>query len=111
MADPGEHDVETLHEGRFLRLVRRGRWEFCQRTTGTGVVGLIATTDHDEIVLIEQSRPAVGGVCIELPAGLVGDDGEADEPLESAAKRELLEETGFEADHVERLCHGVVSAA
>jgi len=108
VAGDATQDVTTLREGRFLRLARRATWEVCQRTTGTGVVGMIATTDAGEIVLVEQDRPPLGRRCVELPAGIVGDEG--DETVEAAARRELLEETGFAADRVERACHGVVSA-
>jgi ADP-ribose pyrophosphatase len=48
---------------------------------------------------------------IELPAGLVGDiAGEEDERLETAAGRELLEETGYRASRLELLTSGPPSA-
>ena len=48
---------------------------------------------------------------IEIPAGLAGDiEGSEDEALEIAAKRELLEETGYEAREMTRLTDGAVSA-
>ena len=65
----------------------------------------------DEVVLIEQLRVPAGARCIELPAGLAGDEpGTEDEPFETAARRELLEETGYEAGRLEHLYEGVVSA-
>ena len=102
-------DVEILGTGRFLRLIRRGKWEIAERTVGTAVVGVIAVTDAGELVLVEQYRPAVAAPCIELPAGLVGDD-DAAEGLEVAARRELEEETGFEARHWTYLYEGASSA-
>lgn len=92
---------EILGEGRFLELVRDGQWEFVRRKNISGIVVIVAVTDARELVLVEQARPAVGGRVIELPAGLAGDQGE--ESLDEAARRELLEETGYLADRWERL--------
>ena len=81
----------TIASGRFLRFVQRDGWEFVTRSNASGVVAIIALTDDDELILIEQHRPPLGRTVIEIPAGLVGDDaektGEAD--LE-AARREFL---------------------
>jgi ADP-ribose pyrophosphatase len=53
----------------------------------------------------------VGKRVIELPAGLAGDaKGHEDEDLEVAARRELLEETGYEARRMERVAAGAASA-
>lgn len=111
-AAPPDHDAPAtvLAAGRFLQLVRRGRWEFVERIRGVGAAALVAVTDEDAIVLITQPRPALGGLTIELPAGLVGDtDGMEDEDAALAAGRELVEETGFEAATIERLCAGPTS--
>jgi ADP-ribose pyrophosphatase len=100
-------DREVLGEGRFLRLVREGRWEWAERTNCRGAAVLVALTDDDRILLIEQPRPAVGGIAVELPAGLIGDlaPTSRESPLESA-RRELLEETGHDAAHVIPLVTG-----
>lgn len=95
----------SLHEGRFLALRRRGRWEFVERVNAFGAAVLIAVTEHDEIVLVEQYREPLQGPCIENPAGLAGDQPGEDDIL-SAARRELLEETGFEAAQVELIMSG-----
>lgn len=93
--------IEILAEGRHLRLVRAGSYEYCERKGITGIVAIVAVTAEDEIVLVEQERPPVGGRVLEIPAGLAGDGGP--ETLETAARRELLEETGYEAALWERL--------
>jgi ADP-ribose pyrophosphatase len=100
--------IESLGRGNWLELVRDGRWEFVRRTNVSGVVAMIAITDADEIVLVEQMRPALGRPCIEIPAGLVGDV-DAGEDMLDAAKRELEEETGFVAEHWTRLFDGAAS--
>lgn len=57
-------------------------------------INVIALTPDDEIILVEQYRIGVDEITLELPGGMV-DSGET--PVE-AAKRELLEETGFSSD-------------
>lgn len=104
-------DLKTLHEGRHLSLLARDRWEFVRRSGVTGVVAICAITDDDRIVLVEQHRPPLNRRVLELPAGLAGDiQGAEDEPLVEAAKRELLEETGYEASTWFDLGHGPASA-
>jgi ADP-ribose pyrophosphatase len=102
----GTGEVTTIAAGKYLRLVRRGTWEYAERLGASGAVCIIAVTDDHKLVLIEQQRPAMGGPVIELPAGLVGDGEDAGEPGSAAANRELIEETGFEALHIEEVAHG-----
>ena len=88
----------TLAQTPYLRLIDRGGWSFVQRTTGVGVVAIMALTDDEKLILVEQHRPPVNQTVLELPAGLVGDlKDQPTEQLEQAARRELLEETGYEA--------------
>lgn len=106
-----QRSLETLASGKYLVLVRDGRWEFVRRTNTTGVVAIIAVTDDGRIVLTEQHRAAVRCPVIELPAGLAGDvPGEEDEALRVAAERELLEETGYQAAKWTQVAHGPPSA-
>lgn len=111
MTDPPmTDDPEILHSGRYLRLVQRAGWEFATRVH-PAVVVLIAWTDDDELLLVEQYREPVARCCIELPAGLVGDQPDAaDEPEREAAARELEEETGYRAGHLEELMRCPTSA-
>ena len=102
---------ETVAEGKFVRLVRQGKWEYATRKKVSGIVGIIAVTDDRKLVLVEQDRPPVGKRVIELPAGLAGDEaGHKSEDLADAARRELLEETGYEAGNMVRVAEGAASA-
>lgn len=56
---------------------------------------IVCITNEQQLVLVRQYRHGVGRVTLELPAGALDVN---EEPL-SAAKRELLEETGYEAAH------------
>lgn len=60
---------------------------------------IVAITDEERVLVVRQYRPAVERYTLELPAGLV-DPGEAPE---LSARRELLEETGYEAGEMEAL--------
>jgi ADP-ribose pyrophosphatase len=103
--------IEELYRGRFLRLVRRGTWEYAERLNTNPPVGIVAVTPEGKLLLVEQMRPPIGCTCIELPAGLVGDlAGRETESFETAAIRELEEETGFTADHIAFLTQGPATA-
>ena len=91
------------YRGRYLNLVERDQWEFVTRSNAHAVVVLIAVTDDRELVLVEQHRRPLDARVIELPAGLVGDTGDTNEPILEAAGRELIEETGFEASGLEHI--------
>ena len=91
-------EPRVVAEGRFLRFVKRGHWEYVERVNVRDVAVLVPVTEKDEIVLVEQYRIPVQAAMVELPAGLVGDEeGLRNEDLLDAANRELEEETGFRA--------------
>lgn len=93
--------VETMCEGKFVRLLRRGRWEYVSRARNIAAVAILA--EHDgRVILVDQPRVGPGVRCLELPAGLVGDEDPA-EGIESTAVKELEQETGFTAGRMERL--------
>ena len=95
---------EIMSEGRFITAVRDGRWEYVRRARNIRAVVILAETDAGEVVLIEQHRVPIGRRCLELPAGLIGDDdGAEDDTVEAAGARELVEETGYRPERVERL--------
>lgn len=93
--------VQTMWAGKYISALKRGRWEYVSRTGSTNAVVILA--EHDgKVILIEQYRVPVGGRCLELPAGLVGDEDEH-ATIEGTAVKELEEETGFTCERVERL--------
>ena len=92
---------EVVWEGRFIAAKRRGKWEYVSRTRNISAAVILAIHEG-EVILVEQYRVPIRSQCLELPAGLVGDDG-AEEEAETAAIRELEEETGYRADHIETL--------
>ena len=87
--------IETVWEGRFIAAKRMGKWEFVSRTRGVSAAVMVAI-DEGHILLVEQWRAPLQAQCLELPAGLVGDEQEG-ESVEVAAIRELEEETGYRA--------------
>ena len=107
-----ENRDDVVHEGKFLtyRKTERG-WEYVTRSNAKGCVAILAVTDDKRVILTEQFRPPTGRNVIELPAGLAGDIPlQEDEPLLTAAKRELKEETGYVAKNWNLLTEGSSSA-
>jgi len=93
--------AEVMWAGKFIRAIRRGKWEYASRTNNIGAVVILA--EHEgKVILVEQPRVPLGKRSLELPAGLVGDQ-DPDATVESTAVKELEEETGFTAERVERL--------
>src|SRR5688572_6459950 len=88
-----------MWQGDYIRAMRRGQWEYASRCRAITAVVIYAEVDG-KVLLIEQERVPIGKPCIELPAGLVGDEDEHATLLETAAK-ELDEETGYRAEHFE----------
>ncbi len=102
---------QTIAEAHFLKLIKRGRWEFVQRVNSTGVVCLFPLTTDSRVILVEQFRSPVNASVIEFPAGLSGDiEGQEEEALEDAAMRELEEETGYRSQTTISLGSTVSSA-
>jgi ADP-ribose pyrophosphatase len=102
---------EIEWEGKHLRVLTSGHWEYVERINATGAVAIAAVTEEGDLILTEQYRPPVSNRVIELPAGLAGDiAGNETEELAAAARRELLEETGYEAREMIWLAAGPPSA-
>ena len=108
--DGDTRPVEVLAQGKHLRLVSERGWEYVVRPHSTGVVVIVAVTPSRRLILVEQFRVAVHRSVIELPAGLVGDTAASrGEPLATAAHRELIEETGYEAERMIELAAGPIA--
>jgi len=93
--------VEVMWAGEFVRALRRGKWEYASRANNIGAVVILAEYDG-KMILIDQPRVATDCRCVELPAGLVGDQ-DPDSTVETTAIDELEVETGFTAERIERL--------
>ena len=98
-----DHDgpEEVAWEGHFIVAKKRGKWEYVSRARGISAAVILAI-DAGDVILVEQYRVPLGKDCLELPAGLVGDEDER-ESVEASAARELEEETGYRAAHIESL--------
>ena len=106
---------KILHEGRYLRFLLSSytdmngiirQWESFQRVNCKGIVVIVPVTHEHEVLLVRQFRPPLDGFVIEFPAGL-NDKGET---LEEAARRELLEETGYSTGELVFLTDGPMSS-
>jgi len=93
--------AEVMWAGKYVRVLKRDKWEYASRANDINAVVILAEFEG-KVILIDQPRVAPDCRCIELPAGLVGDTDPNATP-ESTAIKELEEETGFTADRVERL--------
>jgi ADP-ribose pyrophosphatase len=105
---------KIVWQGKFMSAVEityrdaRGiirTWEALERIGIGGIVVMIAVTRSGNVILEKQFRPPLGRDVIELPAGLV----EPGESMEAAARRELIEETGWSAKKLSFLAEGPIS--
>lgn len=100
-------DTKLIGRGNFLQLLDRSTWEFVDRPNAKGVADIVALTNDDRLVLVEQFRHPVRRSVIELPGGLIGDGPtRSDEDALVTAERELLEETGYRAGKLTVLARG-----
>lgn len=105
--NPTDFKNKTIHKGNwisfkeasFIAKEKKRTWEYVERKDHSNrsvdaveIIALIKEEGHeDKIVLISQFRPPINKLCLEFPAGLV----DHDEDINTAALRELKEETGF----------------
>ncbi len=91
----------VVWQGKFITAKVNGQWEYVARARGIKAAVILAI-DAGHVILVEQYRVPLGRICLELPAGLVGDES-VGEKVELAAARELEEETGYRAAHIEAI--------
>jgi ADP-ribose pyrophosphatase len=100
-----------IYEGRVVNLrvdrvrLPSGRATDREIVEHRGSVGVVALTEEDDVLLVSQFRAAVGRALLEIPAGTL----EPGETAEACALRELREETGHMAGHIEELLAFYVS--
>jgi ADP-ribose pyrophosphatase len=104
-------EPELLLQARRFRVVRMSR-SLSDGKTHThdvvlhpGAVVILPMVDDDRVCLIRNYRMAVGETLLELPAGTL----EPNEDPAVTAHRELIEETGYRADRIEKLCEFYMS--
>jgi ADP-ribose pyrophosphatase len=100
-------DIETVWQGKYITVRKEGTWEYVGRARNIRAAVILAVDEgpsgeaHDrQVLLVEQYRVPLKAKCLELPAGLIGDETEG-EAVEAAAARELEEETGYRATRIE----------
>lgn len=104
MTDQSNEPEQTVWQGKYIAARKKGTWEYVGRARGIRAAVILAIDEDDRVILVEQYRVPLGKPCIELPAGLIGDDdGAENEADETAAARELEEETGYVAERMENL--------
>jgi len=107
MHNESGRSIQTHYKGRYLSLVERDGWEYATRVNPVVAVLVAWLADH-RLLLVEQFRKPVENAVIELPAGLVGDQGE--ESVFEAGHRELVEETGYAATKLTEIMRCPTSA-
>jgi ADP-ribose pyrophosphatase len=105
---PEKNRGRVVFKGKFFCVRQKGRWDYVERINLSGVVSILALTSDEKIILTEQFRIPLGKRVVALPAGLAGDEGK--EKLIHAAKRELLEETGYVSKSWKLLTEGPSSS-
>ncbi|NCU18295.1 NUDIX hydrolase [Pallidibacillus pasinlerensis] len=96
---------KTIFEGRIINLyldevsLPNGKTSMREIIKHPGAVAVIAITEEDKILLVEQYRKALERSLVEIPAGKLE---KGEDPRESA-KRELKEETGYTCESLEQV--------
>jgi ADP-ribose pyrophosphatase len=106
----GKENHKIVWEGKYLRVRVCGTWEYAERPNSPAGIVIIAVTPDNKLLLTEQYRVPLQKNVIELPAGLAGDEHYGGEEFVEAARRELREETGYEAAEWAPLAGGPTSA-
>jgi ADP-ribose diphosphatase len=105
-SDPPEYRGGRLRVRRERHALPDGRFVSVDAVRVPAVAYIVPLLDDGRVVLIRQYRPIVGAEIWELPAGTI----EAGETPEACARRELVEEAGYEAGRLESLGEALADA-
>lgn len=95
--------TEHIYSGRIIQVqvdeveLPNGKTSTRELVKHPGAVAVIAITDDNKLVMVEQYRKPLEKVIVEIPAGKL----EKDEEPALCARRELEEETGYECESLE----------
>ncbi len=101
-------ESKQIYEGKVVQLrvdtvsLPDGRTKIREIVVHPGAAAIVALMndgEDKEVLLVEQYRKAIDGPILEIPAGTI----EEGESPEECAKRELIEETGFQASKLDKL--------
>src|SRR5947208_5665637 len=96
---------ELVYDGKLFKVYREtvrlpnGKVRPREIVAHPGAVALVVVDESNRLLMVRQYRRAADGVLLEIPAGTR----EAGEDPESCARREVCEETGYEARSIERI--------
>ncbi|MBI5197582.1 MAG: NUDIX hydrolase [Nitrospirae bacterium] len=98
--------TRVVFEGRYIRTEVRtvqlpdGKLAEREIVIPPNAVAILPIDEQENIYLVRQYRPALGQVILEIPAGIIEDNEDAEE----TGRRECEEEAGVIPRHMERLC-------
>lgn len=100
--------VKAVWEGKYLRALKDGKWEYIERVNAKDaaiIIPILMNNNQRHLVFIKEYRVPIGQYIVGFPAGLIGDL-DADETIADGANRELEEETGYKAQHMKSMFSG-----
>ncbi|MBW1771127.1 MAG: NUDIX hydrolase [Deltaproteobacteria bacterium] len=99
------HNITNLYNGKIFNValekvtLPNGVIKDREVVRHPGAAAMVPLLDDGNVVLVKQHRHAVNDYLWEIPAGTLEPD---EEPL-ACAGRELIEETGYEANNFDKL--------
>ena len=83
------NEAQEHWRGKYIRLLQDDRWEFVSRLNTTGITAIVAVTDEQRLIFVEQYRRPVEHPVIEFPSGLAGDGSSSTSGLDDATNQLL----------------------
>ena len=91
-------NILKIYEDTVLANGHEAHWDYIHHD---GAAAVLPVTSEGKILMVRQYRNALNRYTLEIPAGKL-DHGPDEDPAE-CAKRELSEETGYDAEHWQQL--------